>query len=102
MTILLDGVLVWTGLGLIGIAVAAASTRQRLDRLGLAFVVAGVGGALCAAGLGDLAGTPVGQRLARAALAIALAQGVLFLGLAAAAALRLRATRTEQLSRLRG
>jgi hypothetical protein len=102
MTLLLEGVLVWTGLGLIGIAVAAASTRQRLDRLALAFVVAGTGAACVAAGLGDLSGSAVGQRLARAALVIALAQGVVLLGLAAAVASRLRATRTEQLNRLRG
>ncbi len=102
MTLLSEGILVWTGLALIGVGVYAAATRQRLDRLGLALFVAGLGVTLLSSGLGDLARTPEGERVARVALAVALCQAVVFLGLATTAARRLRATHTGQLNRLRG
>lgn len=102
MTILAEGVLVWTGLALVGIGIAAAAIRHRLDRIGLAIFVAGLGVALVAAGLGDLAGSPAGARVARVALAVALLQCVVFLALVTAVARRLRATHTGQLHRLRG
>ena len=102
MSLLADGILVWAGLALLGVGVYAATTRQRLDRLGLALFVAGLGVCLAACGLGDLAGTAQGERIARTALAVALAQAVVFLALSALSARRLRATHTEQLNRLRG
>lgn len=102
MIVFAEGILVWAGLALVGVGIAAAATRHRLDRLGLALFVAGLGVVLVAAGLGDLAGSPVGRRVARVALAVALLQSVVFLSLVTAVARRLRATHTGQLHRLRG
>jgi FtsH-binding integral membrane protein len=94
---------VLTGLVLLGVGLFGALTRRRLDVLPSGFYVAGLGIAILAAGLGDLGNARLaGVHVARCALGIATAQAIVFLVLARLAATRLRATRADDLERLRG
>lgn len=103
MDLLYPLITVFTGLLLLGVGLFGALTRRRLDVLPAGLFIAGLGVAVFAAGLGDLGHAKIaGVHVARCALALALAQAVVFLALARVAATRLRATRTSDLERLRG
>jgi hypothetical protein len=94
---------VFTGLVLLGVGLFGALTRRRLDVLATGLYVAGLGVAVLAAGLGEIGNARIaGVHVARCALALALAQAVVFLALARVAATRLRASHTSDLERLRG
>ena len=88
--------LLWAGL-------FAALSRRRLDALQVGFFVAGIGVAAIAIGLGLLSGAlEPAARVARAALAVSVAQAVAGLAIARATGARVRVTRTDRLERLHG
>ena len=88
--------LLWTGL-------FAALSRRRLDALQTGFFVAGLGVAAIAIGLGLLSGAvDPAVRVARAAIAVSVAQTVAGLAIARATGARIRVTRTDRLERLHG
>lgn len=88
--------LLWAGL-------FAALSRRRLDALQAGFLVAGIGVAALAVGLGLLAGShAAAARVARAAVAVSVAQAVAGLAIARATGARVRVTRTDRLERLHG
>ena len=92
-----------SGLTLLWAGLFAALSRRRLDALATGLFVAGVGVAILALGLGLLGESPAaGARVARAALAVSVAQAVAGLSLARAVGARMRAARTDRLERLHG
>lgn len=91
------------GLALLWMGLFAALSRRRLDTLHRGLFVAGLGVALLAASLGNLAGAPaVARQLGLCALAVATVQALAGLAVARAAAARLSVTRTDELERLHG